>query len=341
MNDIFIRKYLEDLLKIASPTGYTDNIADYIKRKMQFLNIDYKIGNKGNILVKIDGIEKSNITTFIIHMDTLGAVVTYIKENGKLCFDIIGGYMVNSIEGENCVIHTRENKYDATVQTIKSSIHVYSKEAYDLPREIKNYEVIIDEDVKSKEDVINLGIDVGDIISFDTRSVFLDNGYIKSRYLDDKTCVAVVLYLLEIISKKSLKLKNTTYFLFTNYEEVGHGSNLIPYDTKNIIALDLGCVADIQNSLETHVSICAKDSNGPYDYNLTGELIDICKKNSIDYKIDTYPDYGSDTMSALMSGIDARFALFGPGISSSHGYERTHIKSLVQTYKLILNYILI
>ena len=336
-----IEKYLQELLLIPSPTGYTNEISSYIKRELEEMNIDYKISDKGIIVATIQGKNSKKEITFSSHIDTLGAIVKEIKSNGRICISQIGGYMINSIEGENCLIHTRSgNKYEATLQTIRPSIHIHGNEARELPRDCKNYEVIIDEEVFTKEGVYNLGIEVGDIISFDTRTKITKSGFVKSRYLDDKASVAAILYTIKYMNLNNIQPNNTINFFFSNYEEVGHGSSaFIPQNTSEFIAVDMGCPGEGQNSTEYDVCICTKDSNGPYDYEFINKLVDICKRNNINYKLDIYPNYGSDATAALKSGMDAKFALIGPGVFASHGYERTHIKSIVETIKLIITFI--
>ena len=340
-NISLIEKYLIELLNIPSPTGYTKDIVNYIKSQLDEMNIYCEISNKGILVAKIEGIDKEEEITFSAHVDTLGAIVKEIKPSGTLSIDQIGGYMPNTIEGENCIIHTRFNKkYEGTVQTIKPSIHIYGNEARELKREVKNYEVIIDEEVFSKEDVKNLGIDVGDIISFDTRTKITKSGFIKSRYLDDKAAVALFLYIIKYMNINNIVPRKTINFFFSNYEEVGHGaSSFVSSKTKEFIAVDMGCPGVNQNSTEYDVCICTKDSNGPYDYEFISRLVKVCKDNHINYKLDIYPNYGSDATAALKSGLNSRFALIGPGIYASHGYERTNIKSILETISLIINYI--
>jgi len=340
-NNYFNLNILEEILNIPSPTGYTKNILNYLKKVLNNMNIDYKISNKGLLLATIEGKDLNKSITFSSHIDTLGAVVANIKSNGHLSINQIGGYIMNSVEGENVTIHTRSGeKYEGTLQTIKPSIHIYGNDAKELKRDCINYEIIIDELVSKPKDVYNLGIDVGDIISFDTRTKITKSGFIKSRYLDDKASVAIILEVIKYIKSNNIKPKYNINFLFSNYEEVGHGaSSFIPDNTVEFIAVDMGCPGELQNSSEFDVCICTKDSNGPYDYELTTKLVEICKDNNINYKLDVYPNYGSDATAALKSGMDARFALIGPGVFASHGYERTHISSLIETKKLIINYI--
>ena len=340
-NNYFDLKILEEILNIPSPTGYTKNILNYLKKVLNNMNIDYKISNKGLLLVTIEGKDLNKSITFSSHIDTLGAVVANIKSNGHLSINQIGGYIMNLVEGENVTIHTISGeKYEGTLQTIKPSIHIYGNDAKELKRDCINYEIVIDEVVDKPKDIYKLGIDVGDIISFDTRTKITKSRFIKSRYLDDKASVAIILEVIRYIKSNNIKPKCNINFLFSNYEEVGHGaSSFIPDNTVEFIAVDMGCPGELQNSSEFDVCICTKDSNGPYDYELITKLVDICKDNNINYKLDVYPNYGSDATAALKSGMDARFALIGPGIFASHGYERTHISSLIETKKLIINYI--
>lgn len=340
-NTCMIKKYLNEVLSIPSPTGYTKEILEYLKKEIGSMNVDYKVGNKRMLIATIEGEDNNKATTLSAHIDTLGAIVKEVKGNGRLSVSQLGGYMMNTVEGENCLIHTREGKkYEGTLQTIKPSVHIHANDARELPRECKNYEIVIDEEVFTKDDVQKLGIEVGDIVSFDTRTRITESNFVKSRYLDDKASVSALLTVMRNIKENNIKLKNTVNFYFSNYEEVGHGSSsFIPNNTTEFIAVDMGCPGDGQNSTEYDVCICAKDSNGPYDYELTNTLIEVCKKNSIGYKVDIYPSYGSDAAAALKAGMDAKFALIGPGVFASHGYERTHIKSIDQTIKLIINHI--
>lgn len=341
INIKLLEKYISELLNIPSPTGYTTDVLDYIKVILENIGVNYKIGNKGALVATIEGENKEKGITFSSHIDTLGAIVKEIKPNGRVSINQIGGYMMHTVEGENVLIHCRNGKkYDGTLQTLKPSIHIHGNEAKELPRDCKNYEIVIDEEVFSKDDVNNLGIEVGDIVSFDTRFKITESGFIKSRYLDDKASVAAILYTINYIKSNNIKPKYNINFFFSNYEEVGHGSSsFIPKDTFEFIAVDMGCPGDGQNSTEYDVCICTKDSNGPYDYQLTNKLVEVCNINNINYKLDVYPNYGSDATAALKSGLDVKFALIGPGVFASHGYERTHMKSIEETIKLIVEYI--
>jgi putative aminopeptidase FrvX len=335
-----IKYYLKNILSIGSPSGYTNKIMNYIMEELNYQGIDYKVSNKGVIIAYIKGKDSKRARTFTAHVDTLGAMVKAVKSNGALSIVPIGGFMMNCVEGETCVVETMEGKsYSGTIQTVKPSVHISGDEARELKRSVENMELILDEKVFSKEDTENLGIGVGDFVCIDTRTIFTEKDFIKSRYLDDKASVAVLLYAMEYISKNSIELAYDTYFYISNYEEVGHGARAsLPENTEEFIAVDMGAPGVGQNSSEYSVCICAKDSSGPYDYDLRKKLIDTCKRHNIDYRIDIYPYYGSDASAALGAGHDIRAGLIGPGVFASHGYERTHLDSILATIDLIIKY---
>lgn len=335
-----IKYYLKNILSIGSPSGYTNKIMNYIKEELNSLGICYNVSNKGVIIAHLKGKDSQNARTFTAHVDTLGAMVKAIKSNGALSIVPIGGFMMNTLEGENCTVETMdENSFSGTVQTIKPSVHISGDDARELKRSPENMELILDEKVFTKEDTEALGINVGDFVCIDTRTIFTEKGFIKSRYLDDKASVAILLYVMECITKNSIELAYDTYFYISNYEEVGHGARAsLPQNTKEFIAVDMGAPGVGQNSSEYSICICAKDSSGPYDYDLRKKLIDTCKRHNIDYIIDIYPHYGSDASAALSAGHDIRTGLIGPGVFASHGYERTHLDSVLATIDLIINY---
>jgi putative aminopeptidase FrvX len=335
-----LKYYLKNILTTSSPSGYTSEIMDYIKEELHILNVPYITTTKGAVIATLKGKNDDYQRTFSAHVDTLGAMVKEIKSNGHLALIPIGGYMMNSIEGENCTIKTIYGKtYSGTIQSVKPSVHISGSEAKELKRTPENMEVIIDEKVFSKEDVEKLDINIGDFICFDTRTVFTEGGFIKSRHLDDKASVGILLYAIKYLIKNNIELPYTINFFISNYEEVGHGcSAAIPEKTKEFIAVDMGCPGLTQNSTEYDCCICAKDSSGPYDLDLRIKLTELCKKHSINYKIDIYPSYGSDASAALRAGWDIKTALIGAGIFASHGYERTHIDSILATLDLIIKY---
>jgi putative aminopeptidase FrvX len=339
-NENTIKFYLESILNIGSPTGYTENIMNYLKSDFTKNNILFNETNKGALIVSLKGADDSYQRTFSAHVDTLGAMVKSIKATGALAVVPVGGYMMSSVDGENCTITTiTEKKYSGTAQLTKPSVHISGDEARELKRVFENLEIILDEKVSSKSDVEKLGINVGDFICFDTRTTITENGFVKSRYLDDKASVAILMYVIKYLIENKIKLPYTTNFYISNYEEVGHGARAaLPPNTKEFIAVDMGAPGLDQNSSEYCTCICAKDSSGPYDYSIKKKLVSTCDKNNIPYKIDVYPHYSSDASAALGSGWDIKTGLIGPGVFASHSYERTHMDSILATVDLIIKY---
>lgn len=329
---------IKKLCSIPSPTGFTQVIEDYLNEMFKEMGYAVYQTKKGSIRVTLGG--EKNPLLLSAHIDTLGAMVKAVKDNGRIRITKIGGFPENNIEGENCTIHTRDGKtYSGTIQLTHSSVHVYD-DVNTLRRDDTTVEVVLDELVKTAEDTKKLGIMSGDFISFDPRTVVTESGFIKSRHLDDKASAAILIELAKAVKEEKIKLSRRVELLFTNYEEVGHGASTgIPDDIDEMIAVDMGAVGDDLKTDETCVSICAKDSNGPYDYQLTTKLITNAKEKNFKFAVDSYPRYGSDAGSALRSGMDAAFALIGPGVSASHGYERTHKEGLENTFKLLLELI--
>jgi putative aminopeptidase FrvX len=274
------------------------------------------------------------------HVDTLGAIIKEIKPSGRLRMDLIGGFRYNAIEGEYCQIETSSGEtFTGTILMHQTSVHVY-KEAGTAERNQKNMEIRLDERVHSADDVRKLGIEVGDFISFDPRVEETESGYIKSRHLDDKASVALLLQLMKRVKEEGLTLPYTTHFLISNNEEIGYGGNAsISPETVEYLAVDMGAMGDGQSTDEYSASICVKDASGPYHYLLRKHLVRLAETHGIDYKLDIYPYYGSDASAAIRSGHDIVHGLVGPGIDSSHAYERTHRDSLDHTGTLLYHYV--
>lgn len=339
MDKNYVKNLLEELLNIYSPTGDTENAILFMEEKFKELNIPSRRTNKNALIATIEGQEKEAIT-FSGHVDTLGLMVKEIKSNGRLAFSLVGGFSPTSVETENVFIKTYDGKLiPGTVLYNEASVHVYDTTT-SAQRSIKNMEVRIDEVVENAEDVKKLGISVGDFIYLDPRCRIYDSGFIKSRHLDDKACIAAMMGLAKYLVENNIKPKNTINFFISNYEEIGHGSSYIPENTVEFFAVDMAAPGVGQESDERAVTICAMDSSTPYDLGMRNKLRKIAEEKNIDYRIDIYPHYGSDASAALSSGYDIRCALIGPGVDASHSYERTHILGIENTYKLMLEYLL-
>ena len=331
--------FLVELLSINSPTGYTKNAINYLKEKIEILGYDTEVTPKGNLIVSVEGIDTTTTRGLSAHVDTLGLMVRSINGDGTLALTKLGGPLTPTLDGEYCDIITREGKvYTGTILSNTPSIHVF-KDASTKARDIDNLVVKLDERVESKEEVTKLGIQNGDIIAYDPKVVVTESGFVKSRFLDDKASVAILYGVLKAIKDNNIKPKTNLKLIFSTYEEVGHGASWIPQDITELLAVDMGCIGLDLACTEYDVSICAKDSSGPYDYELTTNLVNYAKNKKLNYALDIYPMYGSDASAALSGGSNIRAALIGPGVASSHGMERTHIDAIENTFLLILEYI--
>lgn len=340
VNRQYVLDFAKELLTTPSPSGFCHGIMQKIKAEAERLGYPIEFTRKGAGVITVPGKDDSYVIGLSGHVDTLGAMVRSIKGSGMLRFTSIGGYMMQTVEGEYCEIHTRNGKvYTGTVLTTEPSVHVYSN-AREQKREESNMEVRIDELVNSKKDVEDLGIGVGDFISFDPRTVITENGFVKSRHLDDKAGVAILFGLLEMFKREGLTPKHTLKVVISTYEEVGHGAAYIPQEIDEMIAVDMGAMGEDLGCTEQSVSICAKDSSGPYDYQMVSRLIELAKRDGLTYVVDIYPRYGSDVSAALQGGNNIRGALIGPGVHASHGMERTHADGLINSIALLAAYTL-
>ena len=331
----YILEQLKALTSIPSPSGYTRKIADYVSGQLQGMGYEPEMSNKGNIRVTLGGAGHPLVLS--AHLDTLGAMVRKIKDNGRLRPTTIGGHQWDTCDGENCTVHTRDGRtYTGVVLNTEPSAHVADKKK---EKKESHMEILLDENIHSRKGAKRLGIQNGDFIALDPRTSITGSGYIKSRFLDDKLSAAILLGLAKSIRDGKTALSRKVTLLFTVYEEVGHGASCIPADTEEMICADMGCVGDGLDCTEQMVSICSKDSGGPYDYTLTGDLIAAAKKKGLNYAVDIYPHYTSDAGAALRSGHDLRFALIGPGVYSSHNYERSHTDGMMNTYQLLRAYL--
>ena len=329
--------YLKKLTSIPSPTGFTREVADYLVEDLERLGYKPIRTNKGGVNVIVKGKDDNKHRVVTAHVDTLGAMVRAVKSDGRLKMAKIGGYPWNMIEGENCLVHVASTgkTVSGTILIHQTSTHVY-KDAGTAERTEDNMEVRLDAKVRNEKETRDLGIDVGDFISFDPRTIITETGFIKSRFLDDKVSAAVLLDLLRKYKEENIALPNTTHFMFSVFEEVGHGANSnLPKEAVEYLAVDMGAMGDDQQTDEYTVSICVKDASGPYNYEFRNHLVQLAKNNDIQYKLDIYPYYGSDASAAMRAGAEVKHALLGAGIESSHSYERTHIDSVEQTHRMV------
>lgn len=340
----YIVTILEKIINIPSPSGFTGKVMEAIKAEAEGFGFQAEYSAKGGLIITVPaekeaGKEMRGVLGISAHADTLGGMVRSITSSGMIKFVPVGGFMMESIEGMYCKIHTRKGHvYTGTILTSEPSVHTYD-DARTLERKAKNMEIRLDEQVKGPEDAAALGIRPGDYVSFDPMFVFTDSGFIKSRHLDDKASVAVLLGFLRYLKESGKRPERTVKLCISNYEEVGHGASWIPEDIEEFLAVDMGALGDDLSGDEYKVSICALDSSGPYDYEMTSRLISIAEERNIGFAVDIFPHYGSDGTAALRGGNNIRCALIGQGVHASHGTERTHVKGLEQTFELLKGFV--
>ena len=328
------------LLAIDSPSGFTDRAAKWVCGEFQQMGFNAYLTAKGGVIVDFGGEAADNALLLEAHADTLGGMVAQIKGTGCLKLTNLGGMNANNAETENVRIYTRSGRvYEGTCQLHDPSIHVNG--GYnDAKRSWDSVEVVLDEDVHSAADVRALGIEVGDVVCFDPRTRRTASGYLKSRFLDDKLSVGILMGFAKYVKDNALTPARRVYAHITVYEEVGHGGcGSVPEGVTEAISVDMGCVGDGLTCTERQVSICAKDSGGPYSYGVVGKLIEAAKKTGADYAVDVYPHYGSDVEATLRAGYDIRHGLIGAGVFASHGYERSHIDGVYNTLKVLCGYL--
>lgn len=329
-----------ELIAIDSPSGFTDAAAAWVCEAFRGLGYTADITVKGGVLVDLGGAEDGDGLFLEAHMDTLGAMVAEIKSNGRLRVTNLGGMRAENAETENVRVYTRGGAViEGTLQLCNASVHVnggYGSTA----RTFDTTEVVLDEEVGTEKEARALGIEVGDIVCFDPRSRITASGYIKSRFLDDKLSVGILLGLGKYMKDNGITPRRHVWAHITAYEEVGHGGAAsVPAGVTEAISVDMGCVGNGLGCTERKVSICAKDSGGPYSYAVVGKLIDAARRESADYAVDIYPHYGSDVEATLRAGYDIRHGLIGAGVYASHGYERSHIDGVLNTLKVLKGYL--
>ena len=328
------------LLAIDSPTGFTEKAACWVQDAFSSLGYDARRTAKGGVLIDLGGKDDQDALLLEAHTDTLGGMIAEIKGSGRLRLTNLGGMRPENGETENVRVYARDGRvYEGTLQLINASVHVNG--AYgDTKRSWDSVEVLLDEDVKSAEDVRALGLEVGDIVCFDPRTRLTPSGYLKSRFLDDKLSVGILLAFARYLKDTGAVPQRKVYVHVTVYEEVGHGGAAsVPAGVTEALSVDMGCVGEGLRCTERQVSLCAKDSGGPYSYEVLGKLIDAAQQEGADYAVDVYPHYGSDVEATLSAGHDLRHGLIGAGVYASHGYERSHADGVHNTLLVLKGYL--
>lgn len=341
ISDDYLKRFLVDLLQTPSPTGDTEYAMGFIEGELMSLDIPFTKTRKGAIVAQLEGLRNTAPRALTAHVDTLGFQVKEIKSSGRLKLRALNGINWPTCESEGVTVSTQDGRQiRGSIVLTNGAVHV-NKEAKTSPRNGDTLEVRLDERTSKPEETRFLGIEVGDFVYLDTRTEVSQSGFIRSRFLDDKACVACLIASLHALKQSGLTPVQRTSFLFSNFEEVGHGGmDGLPDDLAEMLVLDMGCVGEGQNGTEYNCSICTSDSGGPYSKPLTDRIRTLASRRGIDIKPDIYPHYGSDGTAYWHSGGAAEVALIGPGVDTSHGYERTHIDALRDTAQLIAEYMI-
>lgn len=329
------------LLAIDSPSGYTSEVEQHVLETFRQMGYAANRTVKGGVMIDLGGDDAEDALLLEAHADTLGGMVAEIKGNGRLRITNIGGMNANNGETENVRVVTKfDGTVEGTLQLCNASIHVNANYS-GTNRNFDTTEIVLDEDVNSAADVRKLGIEVGDFVCFEPRSRITRSGYIKSRFLDDKLSVGILMAFAQYLKDEHLTLRRRVYIHVTTYEEVGHGGSAsVPSGVTEAISVDMGCVGAGLQCTERQVSICAKDGGGPYSYEVVRKLIAAARRENADYAVDIYPYYGSDVEATLRAGYDIRHGLIGAGVYASHGYERSHRDGVLNTLKVLKGYLL-
>jgi putative aminopeptidase FrvX len=342
INTPFLLDFLTQLLNTPSPTGFAEAAISFTEESLKaFPALMLSRTRKGALTATWRGDRDEGPRAVTAHVDTLGGMVKEIKSNGRLKLSKIGGFAWNTIEGEGCTVFTRSGRQvRGSILLTKASSHVFGGEVGEMKRSEDTLEVRLDARTMSEAETLELGIGVGDFVAFDPR-VEVNAGFVRSRHLDDKACVAALVAAVKALSDAGRSPARTTTLLISNYEEVGHGAAAgIPAEVEELLVVDMAAVGEGQNSDEFHASLCVKDSGGPYHHDMSNRLRALAEKNDIPFKVDIYPNYHSDGEVWWSAGADAAVALIGPGVDASHNYERTHTEALVATVKWVMAYLL-
>lgn len=335
----YLAETLKALLAIPSPTGYTDTVVRYVSAQLEQLGLPVELTRRGAIRAIRRGRQDRGARALVSHLDTLGAQVKFVKDNGRLALVPIGNWSARFAEGARATLYSYSGAYRGTILPLKSSGHTFNEEIDTSPIGWDHVELRVDALAFGRADLDRLGIEVGDIIAIDPQPEILDNGFIISRHLDNKAGVAVMLAALKAMTEAEAETPVDIHWLFTIAEEVGVGaSSIITHDVASLVAVDNGTTAPGQNSSEFGVTFSMADQTGPFDYHLTKKLVELCQEHDIRYQKDVFRYYRSDSASAIEAGADVRTALITFGVDSSHGYERIHMHALRSLAELITAY---
>jgi peptidase M42 family hydrolase len=339
IDQTYVLETLLSLLRIPSPSGYTDRVVHFMCHQLELLGVDFELTRRGAIRATVKGKQSSPDRAVVAHLDTLGAMVKGLKDNGRLEVVPVGHWNARFAEGARVTLFADLGTYRGTLLPLKASGHTFAGEVDKQPSAWDNIEMRIDEKCHSLHDLLRLGIHVGDFISIDPQPDVMENGFIVSRHLDDKAGVAVLLGAVKAVIDAGVELPVDCHPLFTISEEVGCGASAILHgDIAEMLTLDNGTTAPGQNSREYGVTVCMADMSGPFDYHLTHRILQLCQEFEIPHQRDIFRYYRSDSAAAVEAGNDLRTALATFGVDASHGWERIHWSALESLAQLVTLY---
>jgi peptidase M42 family hydrolase len=339
IDSAYLCAQLDAMLRIPSPTGYTDSVVRHVCAALESIGAPYELTRRGAIRAKLPGAQAAGARAVVSHLDTLGAQVKALKDNGRMELVPIGTWSARFAEGARVTLFTERGAYRGAILPLKASGHTFNDEIDTQPVGWPHVELRVDAYARNRADLLRLGADVGDIVAIDPQPEFLDNGFIVSRHLDNKAGAAVMLAALKALNDAAPPPVDV-WWLFTIAEEVGHGaSSILPPDVAAMVAVDNGTSAPGQNSDEFGVTIAMADQTGPFDFHLTRKLVQLCRDHDIRWQKDVFRYYRSDSASAVEAGADVRTALATFGVDSSHGYERIHLHALRSLAELLTVYV--
>lgn len=336
----YLKRFLVDLLNTPSPTGDTEYAVSFVQSELDSLGVATELTHKGALIAHLDGLKSNKPRGLTAHVDTLGAMVKRIKPSGRLQLTALNALMWATVDSEGVSILTRSGRQIRGSIVLTNGAGHVNRDAAKAERTDLSLEVRLDERTSSAEETRLLGIEVGDFVCFDPRCETGDAGFVRSRFLDDKAGVACAVAAVKALVDAGITPGQRTTLLISNFEEVGHGGmDSLPHDLAELVVVDMACIGEGLQGDEFHCSLCVKDTSGPYSKNLSDKLRGIAERAGIDVRSDVYPFYSSDGSVYWRAGGRAEVALIGPGVDTSHGYERTHTEALFDTAQLIAEYL--
>ena len=339
LDETYLRQRLLEMLAIPCPTGFTDEIVRYVCRCLDQIGVDYQLSRRGTIIALLPGARCDCARAIANHLDTIGATVTAIKSNGRLALSPVGSWSSRFAEGGRVSVFASTGVFRGQVLPLLASGHAFNEQVDLLPVGWDQVELRLNRHVHNREEATRLGISPGDFVAFDSDPEWDESGYITARHLDNKAGASALLTALKAMREHDMQPAMDLYAIFTVTEEVGTGAGASLEDrVAEFVGIDIGPVAPGQNARETGVTLCAQDTSGPFDRVLTRYLRQICREHDIDHQTDVFRYYYSDANSAIIAGHDVRHALLTFGTDATHGYERTHISSLLSIARLLTRY---